>query len=294
MQQTALILGGNGRFGRHMAQALTNAGWATRHFNRAADRLWDAAWGAQIIVNGWNPPYPNWEAEFPGLTTQVIEVATASGATIIQPGNVYVFGANAPAEFNENTAHAATNPLGRIRVEMEATLRASGARCILLRAGDFLDTEASGNWFDRIMTPQLGKGRFIYPGRADIPHAWAYLPDLARAAVALADQREGLATFEDVPFPGYSLTGQDLAEAIAGVTARKVAVAPFNWAPLHLARPFWPMAKNLLEMRYLWDKPHTLDGAKFNRLLPGFQATPLNTALASALQVDVHPDQAVA
>ena len=57
-----------------------------------------------------------------------------------------------------------------------------------------------------------------------------------------------------------------------------------SWLPLVLLRPFWRMAGGLLEMRYLWNTPHSLDGTKFSTLLPGFQATPLDDAMSQAIQ----------
>ncbi len=85
-----------------------------------------------------------------------------------------------------------------------------------------------------------------------------------------------------------------MASAIAKASGKPVRLKRMNWLPLYLARPFWPMAKYLAEMRYLWSKPHHLDGARFKALLPDFRATPVETALASALQLQIDPDQAVA
>lgn len=299
MTQTVLILGASGRFGRNAATAFRQAGWTVVAFDRTRDDLQGAARRADVIVNAWNPPYPDWARQVPGLHAQVIEAAKAAGATVIVPGNVYVFGAETPAPWGPDTPHRATNPLGRIRIEMEAAYRASGVRTIILRAGDFLDTEASGNWFDQIMIKPLARGRFTYPGNPDIAHAWAFLPDLTRAAVALAERRKALPQFCDVTFPGYTATGRDIAQALTQVTGRQVTLKQMSWLPLHLARPFWPMAGCLLEMRYLWNTPHRLDGAVFDALLPEFRQTPLIQAVAQAIppglrKGDVHPDQPVA
>lgn len=293
MTKTALILGASGRFGRNMSKALGNAGWDIRTYRRGSDDLARAADGADVIVNGWNPPYPQWAAELPGLTRQVINAARASGATVLIPGNVYVYGKEAPERFGKETAHEAKNPLGRIRIEMEAAYRDSGVPTIILRAGDFLDTEGSGNWFDLILAKHIAKGRLTYPGAADRPHAWAYLPDMARAAVDLVEMRDRLSRFEDVPFPGYTLTGQELRAAIERALGRPVTLRRMNWLPLRLAAPFWPMGRKLLEMRYLWDKPHHLDPARFRQLLPEFRETSVEEALATALESQIHPDQPV-
>ncbi|MEP4039188.1 sugar nucleotide-binding protein [Pseudophaeobacter sp.] len=291
MTQTALILGASGRFGRAAAEGFEQAGWQVKRFCRGRDNLAQAVAGVDVIVNGWNPAYPDWAAQVPQLHRQVIKAAETSGATVIVPGNVYVFGAKTPAPWSESSPHAAVNPLGRIRIEMEAAYRATSAQVIVLRAGDFLDTEASGNWFDAMITAKLDKGKFIYPGRADIPHAWAYLPDLAGAAVGLANRRAALPQFLDVPFAGYTLTGEEMLAAVNAHLRRPARLKQMSWLPLQLARPFWPMGRCLLEMRYLWDTPHSLNGDLLQQLLPAFQATPLEEALPHCLPETVRGPQ---
>jgi nucleoside-diphosphate-sugar epimerase len=283
MQQTALVLGATGRFGRATAEAFWNAGWRVRVFDRATDRLPDAAMGTDVIVNGWNPTYDRWAELLPGLADTVIDAARASGATVIQAANVYVYGQGAPETLGPDTPHAAKNPLGRLRVEMEDRLRAAGIPLVILRAGDFIDTEASGNWLDKVLLRNLGKGRVDYPGDPDVPHAWAYLPDLGRASVALAERRAALAPVEEVLFPGYTLTGRELTRLVAEASGRPVRLARFAWWPLHLARPFWRLAGGLLEMRYLWNMPHRLEGAGFAAQVPGFRPTPMDEAIAQSL-----------
>lgn len=298
MTQTALILGASGRFGRNAAEQFAAAGWAVHKFDRSRDDLLASARGADVIVNGWNPPYPDWAAQVPDLHTRVIKAARQTGATVILPGNVYVFGANTPAPWTATTEHRAVNPLGRIRIRMERAYRQSGVRTILLRAGDFIDTRTSGNWFDQVLTKSLAKGRFTYPGNPEIPHAWAYLPDYCRAVVQLAERRDALPGFTDIPFPGYTMSGRDMSELLDRISPDPVGLKQMSWLPLILARPFWRMAGCLLEMRYLWNTPHWLDRAAFDRVLPGFRNTPVREALASAvshpsIEQEINPNQPV-
>lgn len=283
MPQTVLILGATGRFGRHAADQFSKAGWSVRRFDRTCDDLNQTAEGAAVIVNAWNPPYPNWQGLVPELTAQVITAAKQTGATVIVPGNVYVFGADTPGPWSQATPHRAENPLGRVRIEMERAYRQSGVRTILLSGGDFIDTKASGNWFESTMLKTLPKGVFTYPGNPQINHAWAYLPDMCRAAVQLARVRDQLPVFADIPFPGYTLSGAEIAAGLGQVTGSPVRVKRMPWMALQLARPFWRMAPCLLEMRYLWDVAHRLDGTLLASLLPDFRATPLTEALEAAI-----------
>ena len=276
--QKVLILGASGSFGRNCAKAFAAAGWQVRAFRRGQEDMVTAAKGMDVIVNGLNPPdYKNWVEELPKIARQVVAAAKASGATVIQPGNVYNYGANAGV-WDANTPHAATTKKGKARMKMERILRESGVQVILLRGGDFLDTKDSGNFFD-FLASKLAKGKFFYPGRTDINHAWAYLPDMARAAVGLAEMRGQLGKFEDVLFAGLTLTGEEFRAALAQQAGRDVALKPFPWLMMKLLSPVWTLAREMQEMRYLWDTAHSLNGARMQALLPDFKATDLQEVL---------------
>jgi len=293
MEQTVLILGANGRFGTNAANAFAAAGWKVRKFDRSHDQLERAAKGADVIVAAWNPPYQDWAKQVPALHATVRKAALANDATVIVPGNVYVFGPDAPLPWGRDTPHLATNPLGRIRIEMEDAYRREGVRTILLRSGDFLDTSASGNWFDGFMAKPLNKGIFTSPGRGDIPHSWGYLPDLARAAVALAEKRDTLDRYADIPFAGYTLCTEEIVAVISKITGRTITMKKMVWWPMNFVRPFMPMLNGVFEMRYLWNLPHHMDGSTFDRLLPDFEHTPVEQALANAI-APIRPTEASA
>lgn len=282
MQKNVLILGASGRFGRNAADAFWNAGWSIRAFDRRKDDLNEAAQGADVIVAAWNPAYPDWAAQMPALHSRIQEAARLSGAMVLIPGNVYVYGQQTPAPWHEDTPHNAANPLGQLRITMEQSYRDSGVQTVILRAGDFIDTEASGNWLDRMMLPSLAKDRLTDPGRPDIPHAWAFLPDLTRAAAEIAAQKEDLPGFTDVTFPGYTMTGHQMADMVGTVAGRPIALRAMPWLPIRLATPVWPLGRALLEMRYLWDTPHWLESGRFDTLAPRFAPTPPEEALALA------------
>lgn len=294
MSNKVLILGPSGRFGRHAAEAFWNAGWQVTLFDRQTDSLDDKAMNADVIVNGWNPPYNKWLTELPKQTQSIIAAARKSGATVLIPGNIYGYGDTSPSLLTATTPKAARNPLGRVRNQMEEAFRSAGVRTIVVRAGDFIDTQASGNWFDKIIAANLGKGRVVSPGDIDALHSWAYLPDLGRAAVALAERRQALDPFQEVLFPGFTLSIRDMATLLETLTGQRLTIKRLNWLPIQLARPFWPLAGGLLEVRYLWSMPHRLDEADMTRLLPGFRATDPLTGLAHAVgQFKIDPDQTV-
>ncbi|MEE9455438.1 MAG: NAD-dependent epimerase/dehydratase family protein [Paracoccaceae bacterium] len=291
MTNTALILGASGSFGTNCTAAFTSAGWNVRKFRRGTDDMNTSAQGADVIVNGLNPQnYKNWPTELPKIANAVINAAKSSGATIIQPGNVYNFGDH-PGVWNEKTPHNAQTRKGKTRTAMEATLHHAaqdhGIQIIILRAGDFIDAHPSDNFID-FLTKDLHKGRFIYPGNPDIAHAWAYLPDMARAAVMLSEQRNTLEKFEDIPFEGHTLSALEIKTALEHAGGQTLTFKGFPWAMMRLLTPVWGLAREMHEMRYLWNTPHSLDSAKLTELLPNFKATAFSDIIAQLLPSSAH------
>ena len=74
-----------------------------------------------------------------------------------------------------------------LEAELQQRAQAGRLRAVVIRAGDFFGA-GSGSWLDLAIAKDVAKGRLVYPGPLDLPHAWAYLPDLARAFVRIAQQ----------------------------------------------------------------------------------------------------------
>ena len=290
MPNIVLILGASGKIGQNAAQAFTNAGWIVRNYDRKSENMTAAAHGVDCIVNGLNPPnYHNWAKTIPAITKQVIAAAKASGATVIIPGNVYNFG-DTPGVWSEATPQRPNTVKGRIRVEMEEVYRASGVRTIVLRAGNFIDPDRSDDVMGLLYFRAIKKDKLTAVGRPDALQAMCYLPDWAEAAVQLAERRAELANFEDIPFPGHSFTVLELQDALQNHLGRGIKIVRFPWRMFTLLSPFWELARELNEMRYLWNTSHQLSGEKFNRLLPNFVPTDLRRAMFAGLPNDVHPN----
>ena len=293
MTQTVLILGGSGKIGSHAADAFWNAGWQVRHYDRKTGDMVKAAEGADVIVNGLNPPaYHDWERTIPEITAQVIAAAKASGATVIIPGNIYNFG-DQPGVLDETTPQTATTKKGRVRIEMEQSYRASGVQTIVLRAGNFIDPDGNGDIMSMLVMRDIKKGRITAAADPATLQAYAYVPDWARAAVGLAEQRATLAQFEDVPFPGHAFTTADLRTVVSAATGRAIKISRFPWWVMTVLGPFWELAREMREMRYLFAMPHQIGAQKFNRLLPDFKPTHLETVMLAGLPADIDPDETV-
>lgn len=293
MKQVALILGGSGKIGSHAADAFWDAGWEIRHYDRKSGDMVKAAAGADVIVNGLNPPaYHDWERTIPEITAQVIAAAKSSGATVIIPGNIYNFG-DQPGVLDENTPQIATTKKGRVRIAMEESYRASGVQTIVLRAGNFIDPNGNGDIMSMLMMRDIKKDKITAAGAPETVQTYAYVPDWARAAVKLAEKRTSLAQFEVVPFPGHAFTTAELQSAVSNATGRTIRVTHFPWWMMTALSPFWELAGEMREMRYLYAMPHQIGSDKFNRLLPNFQPTSLERVMLAGLPADINPNDVV-
>lgn len=305
MTKEVLILGANGRIGRWAVDAFAAGGWRIRAFVRSgsagrvragateiegdafdAEAVAKAAEGVDVIVNAVNPPYDRWECDVPKITHSVIEAAAATNATVMIPGNVYNYGEGMPPSLREDTPHRPTTKKGALREEMERAYRDAvdrGVRTIIVRAGDFIERRETGNWFDTYVANKVDRGTVTYPGPLDRIHSWAYLPDLARAMVELAERRDTLDSFETFGFPGFSVTGHELVAAIEQAAGKQMRVKRFPWPVVRLLGLFNKQMREVVEMRYLWSVPHGIDGAKLEATLPDFAPKDLSTALGDAL-----------
>ena len=277
-----LVAGASGLFGSHAARAFAAAGWEVRRYQRGTDMA-EAARGADVIVNAMNPPmYHDWGRLVPAITAQAIAAARASGATLIVPASVYNYGVQ-PRPWGPSTPQKPNTRKGAVRVHMEADYRASGVPVILLRGGDFMDAEGKTQAMGMALRG-LAKGKVMAFGGVDVPRAYAYLPDMARAAVELATVRDRLPRFADIPFAGLTFSVQDLVSMFEKLSGQSYRVTKFPWWLMRVASPVWDLARELTEMRYLYDLPHRLDGATMQTVLPDFQTTGLAEVAAVQLR----------
>lgn len=306
---TVLVLGAAGRFGAAATAAFAQAGWRVLAQARkplgtlpagaealpmALDdvpALARAAAGASVVVHALNPVYTRWGTDLLPMAETGMDLAQRLGARFMLPGNVYNFGADMPPLLTETTPQTALTRKGRLRRELEARMQAraaQGLRSVVIRAGDFYGSGV-GSWLDLAIAKDMAKGKLVYPGPLDRPHAWAYLPDLAAAFVAVARQ-PSVPGMQRYHFEGHTLTGAQLLNAIERVArplgllpAGPVKQAGIPWGLMRWLGWAVPLWRELVEMAYLWEVPHALDGHALQAATGPLPATPLDEALRRSL-----------
>jgi len=300
------VLGANGRLAHAVAQAALAHGHSVIAVTRSgkcegltgnvefrkADALIEkelvrASTGADVIFNGLNPIYSDWTDKVMVLAKNVVAATKATNAVHLFIGNVYNYGKEISVGADESTPFRGTTEKGQQRIEMEALFekeaKLSGMKTIVLRAGDFFGTAKGGNWFDQMIASKLRKGSFTWPGTNNIPHAFAYLPDLADAFIALAERSSELGTWSTFNFEGHTLTGDQTKAIIEKIIGKKLKSAAAPWMIIRVIGIFQPIMRELAKMSYLWFTPHSLSGKKLEQFLGKVKSTSPEDALRQTL-----------
>jgi nucleoside-diphosphate-sugar epimerase len=300
-----LVLGASGQLGRAAAEAFRAAEWEVASLARGrapadlapgtepidadardTEAVIEAARGADVVLHALNVPYTQWSAVALELAEAAIAAARENGATLVFPGNLYIYGAGIPAIVDETTPIRPTSRKGEIRAAIEARMRAAadqGLRVIILRSGDYFGGRDIGSYFDRIVVREVAAGRLTYPGPLDVVHEWAYLPDVCEAMRRLVEARAGLEPFAQFGFPGHAVTGRALVGATARACGRGFKVNFMPWTLLRMLGVVVPIFRELSEVSYLWSTPHAIDGTRLAAVIGDIPHTPLESAVASAL-----------
>lgn len=301
--KTVVILGAAGRLGHCLVSAFAATGWqviaqARKPQSLPADvraltcdalnvsGLLAGAAGASVVVNALNPPYTEWDRLLPPLADAAQRTAQGLGALLILAGNVYNFGRELPEVLWPGTPEVGNTARAALRIEMEARMAtaAPGLDSVVLRAGDFFGGGRRGAWFDMATVSQFKRGRVIHPGGLSTVHAWAYLPDLAATFVRVAEARERLQGHHKLHFAGHAVDGKTLHAALEAASGQSLKIASLPWGVIRLIAPLVPSWRAMVEMRYLWQRPHRLDDSSLCALIGPPPATPLAQALRQSLK----------
>lgn len=319
MSAPTLILGGTGGFGRAVAQELLRRGRAVRCLVRNLPKastllgedpnleliqgdvqdsqaLVKSTAGCHAIIHAINYPYPQWLPNMARATANVIAAARAASATILFPGNVYGLGPQCTAPLAEDARNQPAGHKGELRVTLEDSLlhatEEGSVRVIVLRAGDYFGPTVRNGLVD----PIFGNAAHGKPMRAlgnlEAAHQWAFVPDLARAALELLASGGSLNAYEVFNFSGYVASPErDFLEQVAQQAGKaNLAIRVLPWSALKVAAMFDATVRELMELRYLFDQSVILDGSKLRRTLPDFKETPI----AEAVRVTLESYQAAA
>lgn len=240
---------------------------------------------AQIVV-AIGFPYNGklWLGEWPKAIGNFVAACEKTGARMVFVDNLYMYGPQtAPLVETMPLAAYGKKPAARsaaTRVWMEASSRGR-ARIAALRAPDFYGPNVPLAYLGKPSIGALARGKpAFFVGSPDIPHDYAYVPDVARAVTTLLDAPDSaFGQAWHVPCAPTRTTQQILkiaADAL-GVKLRIRSLPARLLAPLGLVSP---MLREMREMRFQWDRPYRVDASKFAKAFWS-DATPFETGVPS-------------
>ncbi len=224
-----------------------------------------------------------WEAELPRAERTVLDAAARAGAVVVFPESLYFY-TTPDAVMTEESPRNATGGKRGVRTQLLAARDASEAHTVSMVASDFYGPRVRVSHAGERMVPLILSGKTIRPlGRADVPHSFTYVPDLA-AAMIMAAQREEL--WDSVlhaptaPAPTQRGVAQAFAHA-AGVPEPAIKPLP-AWMVRAMGTVSAPM-RELSEMLYQFDRPFVMDSSRSEALL-GLRPTSLTDGAAATVQ----------
>jgi len=247
----------------------------------------EAAAGADVIYRCMPIRMSLWSGTWVSTTNNILAAAAATGARLVSPGSVYVYGPPQELPITEDHPLAATGEKGRIRREAQRILMRAhergGVRVVIPR---FPDTFGPG-----VRTPALGgvfaSAAACHParwfGNTKVLHDFLYVRDAAAAAVLLGERDEAYGHVWHVPGPG-AMPVIDFLRLVymrAGESCRLRLLTP---AQVRIQALLDDETASFLEFRYLYEQDHVLDGTRFASAFPDFRYTPHTEAIDATLE----------
>ncbi|MFJ6171386.1 NAD-dependent epimerase/dehydratase family protein [Curtobacterium sp. NPDC092190] len=243
-----------------------------------ADALTAVADGAAALHNCANPgDYTQWERVWPPLASSLLTTAERTGAVYAITGNLYPYGP-VDGPMRADLPDAATDHKGVLRARMWADAlaahEAGRIRAVEVRGSDYVGPGTGVNGHVTRVLPTALRGKPVTViGRADQPHSYTDVGDVARLLVAAADDERSHGRTWIVPTNAPRTQEQVLTEMLR--TAGRPAVRVRS-LPIGLLRGIGavsPFMREVAQLGYQWSAPYVVDDTA-TRAHFGFGPTP--------------------
>jgi nucleoside-diphosphate-sugar epimerase len=280
---------GFGPVGRATTERLVNQGQSVRVIQRTppavlpagaafrkcdvldADAVRAAVDGVGQVVVAIGFPYDGalWHRDWPRAMANLLAACEARHARMVFVDNLYMYGPQREP-LTEQMPLTSYGVKPAVRAEVSRLWMAAGeagrARVAALRAPDFYGPGVGLSHLGERALGALAKGRralLIAP--PDMPHDFAYVPDIARAAATLLDAPDD-AYGQAWHMPCAPIrTAREILELAAEALDVRLRITALPLWSLSVIGLLSPMMGELAEMRFQWDRPYRVDAGKFKQ-----------------------------
>lgn len=226
-----------------------------------------AADGATVVYQALNPSYHQWHQFFPGLQAGALAAAAANGARYVSIDNLYMYDATHP--ITENSPIRPQSQKGQLRARMAEEVLAAHQRgdiqATILRSSDYYGPGVTGSALGEMVFGNLVAGKKAQVGgSAKMPHSFAYIEDVGRAAALLGTRDEALGRVWLAPH-APALTQGEMVERACHLLSLPLKLSTISPLMMRLAGLFIPEARASVEMMYEFTQPFVVDSRKFEQ-----------------------------
>jgi nucleoside-diphosphate-sugar epimerase len=299
-----VVLGASGGAGNAIVRALHDSGIPVRAVNRsgradvpegvelasadisAPSDLHRVLDGADVVYMAAQPAYHRWSHEFPTMLQRVIDASASAHTKLVMVDNLYAYGP-CDGPMSEATPQQATDTKGVLRARMADELLAAHhdgrLRVAIGRASDYFGPRTGSSTISALAFDPLPEHKSLrWIGSLDVPHAAAYLPDIARAYVILGTSDAADGRVWILPH-APAVTGRKFLKMINHTQPERLRIGAVSKTMLRIAAPVHRESRELLPIAYQWTRPYEVDDSAFQETFGPFSVTPLQEAIAATV-----------
>ncbi len=225
-----------------------------------------------------------WPAVWPRTMTNMIEECAEAGSRLAFIDGLYQLGPQT-GPLNEDMALTTAGEKPAIRTEITHIWQAARdrVRVAALRCPDFYGPGVPISHLGASAFGEITKGnpaQLLVP--PDIPHDFAYVPDIARAAGMLLDAPdEDFGQVWNMPC-APTRNPRALLAIGAATLGKRLRVWAVPFALLPLIGLFYRFGREVVDVGFTWDRAYVVDGGKFTRRF-GFATTPFEVGIPATI-----------
>lgn len=302
----ALVLGASGGMGYAIVKELSKRGIEVEAFGRTAAKLEKlfkddpnvamtegdifnlkdleaASRDVDIIFHAANIPYVDWEEKLLTMMSNVLETARIRSAKLAIVDNIYAYGRSHGKKVSETTHKEPHTKKGKIRLQMDQLVKASGVPAFIAHFPDFYGPNAKNTLLNYTLQNVVKNKKAGIVGDQTIAREFIYTPDGAMAIVNLALHDETYGQNWNIPAAGV-ITGQEIIQILRHQNHYNQRVSTIGKNTIRLMGFFNRNMREVVEMFYLNEEPVILNGEKYEKLIGPLPRTSYEEGLKATIE----------
>jgi nucleoside-diphosphate-sugar epimerase len=229
-----------------------------------------------VIYHCINVPYDKWTEVMPLVTDNILAGAIERQASVVFPGNVYVYGRFQRIPATEDHPLAATGKKGKLRIVLERKLMDAHnngkVKVVIPRFPDYYGPNVTNKLMKPIFMAALSGKKASWIGNLDVRHDLVFIEDAAAACIMLGENASAHVEVWHVPGAG-PITGREFIDMAFKAAGNKPNIGLLSGRSIRVAGLMNSDAREMIELMYEFEEPLVLDGSKFSTEFPLFKYT---------------------